>query len=1314
MLIKRKDWNDVGVSEVIGTILILGMTVTLFSAVLIWVYTIPTPTPNIKVDFVGQLEPIYRTGVWDGVNITVRHNSGEALQFSTTKLYLTIQVGTNRHVDQFSNVGKITIPPYYASPADNNKPYGLIDGSDNIWNAGERWFYTNHKITQTDTVEVMIVDTGKSVLLWRATLQGLAGLNPPVFVDKWADKDPTTSIREPPATGVQFYVYANVIDPDGDLNKQSVYATFAAFFGIPDFRNQPWKMRDNGTGGDQVANDGIFTLTGSWLKPVNMSWDGSVVIFNATDMQGHKTTARMTLTVVQGPGGGGSTKPPPKTGGAPPNLHYNGQQGFNIFNATEWDNNPWSANETRTFKEREEVVVVVASALLKNSRGAYNTFYLYDPFSNLPPAPVVYGLSKVPTSDTQASNTLAFQFYEYVNGYNVFTYRFELNNASSVGTNYYTNPTHPPYYWFARYPLEITIWDDIYPMPNKFHTTDTINITDNNGNMRTYPKLDTFKDPGFAQKSNTFNFTDVVYVQITMKTVDTSYYLGLVIIQDFLGGAQVSKSPLSGKLVNQPICPVTAACTAGNVAVEKHDGTITYRFALNLSLANDDPWIPGSQNYALRVASVRDFDEEYTLALQSQLVIWSPEFKLDIASTNWDLESRAWGTHDLAYWFENYNSWNLWSNPAVRIFSGNPPPGAWERGQAIRYLDFDQDGDLDLVASFKQGNNAMWIYLFRRDLDTNGDTIWTPVKIWGTGGDLITAITSGNIDKDTYPEIILGNTAGRVWYYKNDGSWTEVTVDTTRTGTVNSIDIGDFNGDHYMDIAVARAANKITWYPNLDGNGRFTTVLQADGWTATQENTVIGSINQGDYTWTTTDDSNREDLKEESRTFPAGWSNDTATQEATFNPGSIFSGSYTDTKTDNGAYEVVQEAICQGNKQCLEATWQVAGVPQGDSHKLKVNGYRSNNDATEYLKFSYSTDGSAYTDLTPNFTNTTDSGYVTWTLNIGSYSGTVWIRATHTYTSGGEAADKFYIDHMYIETHYPGKTTSALEHYWKLQTLPNRPSSTYTMYVKGYRDNNPNENDFFHLYYSTTGQFGTYSGPVLNISATSDTQIQQSLPNTLGGASIWVKIVDSDRTNGRTGINHVFVNLLNITVVTQPGVTGIDINNLDGANSMAIDAGDQNSDGFDDLALGTSAGNIYKILGSAGGLQAPAQIFASPGGSISGIKLGEFYANKPGLEIAASSGAVVYIYQANLQTGTLIKTLTTPGSETITAFAAGDVDGDGDDDVVVGTTAHIVYFKNNRDNSGNWMIPNVEQWNIGVQIYGIDLGDVSNSAHRGR
>src|SRR2546430_6020023 len=76
-VILRED--ESGVSEVIGTILILAMTVVLFSTIIIWVTNIPTPTAQSRLDMESTMNPVIVGGVEVGVNITVRHLGGDRL-----------------------------------------------------------------------------------------------------------------------------------------------------------------------------------------------------------------------------------------------------------------------------------------------------------------------------------------------------------------------------------------------------------------------------------------------------------------------------------------------------------------------------------------------------------------------------------------------------------------------------------------------------------------------------------------------------------------------------------------------------------------------------------------------------------------------------------------------------------------------------------------------------------------------------------------------------------------------------------------------------------------------------------------------------------------------------------------------------------------------------------------------------------------------------------------------------------------------------------------------------------------------------------
>ena len=79
-VILRED--EAGVSEVIGTILILAMTVVLFSSIIIWVSSIPVPTAQTRLDMESSMTPVYNAvGAEIAVNITIRHLGGERTHF---------------------------------------------------------------------------------------------------------------------------------------------------------------------------------------------------------------------------------------------------------------------------------------------------------------------------------------------------------------------------------------------------------------------------------------------------------------------------------------------------------------------------------------------------------------------------------------------------------------------------------------------------------------------------------------------------------------------------------------------------------------------------------------------------------------------------------------------------------------------------------------------------------------------------------------------------------------------------------------------------------------------------------------------------------------------------------------------------------------------------------------------------------------------------------------------------------------------------------------------------------------------------------
>jgi len=300
-VILREDRS--GVSEVIGTILILGITVVLFSTIIIWVSSIPTPSAQTRVDIRSTMDPIYLAGVEVGVDITLFHQGGEALYPVPTILYVISQRGASPPQTDI-----VILHPYNGLLAI---PSGLLDGSDSVWDIGERWAYKNAQLRSSDQTTITIVDILKSTVVWTGSVSAAPGTRPPVFVDKWTDDIRGSEAIDPVQANLGFFVYVKVTDPDDDLNRNSVWATLTMWYGTGDPCSFPQKMHDDGVFPDRAAGDEVFTLGAiSCMSPPfpHLTWDGSIILLNATDSQGHQTTTRFVLKVVEQFSGGGGTQ----------------------------------------------------------------------------------------------------------------------------------------------------------------------------------------------------------------------------------------------------------------------------------------------------------------------------------------------------------------------------------------------------------------------------------------------------------------------------------------------------------------------------------------------------------------------------------------------------------------------------------------------------------------------------------------------------------------------------------------------------------------------------------------------------------------------------------------------------------------------------------------------------------------------------------------------------------------------------------------------------------------------------------------------
>ena len=162
-------WDRGGVSEVIGTILTLSITVVLFSGIILMVDEFPAPGDNVFSDFTANLEPWYDIdGNYLGSYIHITNTGGQQMTGMWTVLVLNIDQYTysldTKGVLDSVNYGLGTNVPGHK---------GNDNGDDN-WDTGERWTIRRNSthISEDSRIGVMIMDLERSALVWTAQIQG--------------------------------------------------------------------------------------------------------------------------------------------------------------------------------------------------------------------------------------------------------------------------------------------------------------------------------------------------------------------------------------------------------------------------------------------------------------------------------------------------------------------------------------------------------------------------------------------------------------------------------------------------------------------------------------------------------------------------------------------------------------------------------------------------------------------------------------------------------------------------------------------------------------------------------------------------------------------------------------------------------------------------------------------------------------------------------------------------------------------------------------------------------------------------------------
>ena len=153
--IRRKVvWEKSGVSEIIGTILMLSITVVLFSSIITFVGTMPAPKQTFVVDLKCTIHPVDPINWQNGVDFKILHEGGQVLDGIWVEIYITVD----------------------NTILTRNVKDGLIDANgDGKWGVGENWIHRISNVnattlSETSVFTITIVDQEKNMLIWYETL----------------------------------------------------------------------------------------------------------------------------------------------------------------------------------------------------------------------------------------------------------------------------------------------------------------------------------------------------------------------------------------------------------------------------------------------------------------------------------------------------------------------------------------------------------------------------------------------------------------------------------------------------------------------------------------------------------------------------------------------------------------------------------------------------------------------------------------------------------------------------------------------------------------------------------------------------------------------------------------------------------------------------------------------------------------------------------------------------------------------------------------------------------------------------------------
>jgi hypothetical protein len=661
-----------GVSEIIGNLLILAITVSLFSGVLFYVESMPAPQNQTSGDFKAQ------TGI-SGSNlyINITHQGGQTLNGSATNIYL------------FKNNVPTTLSISSSNPSIGSN-----------WNIGNVWSYIMTGYTSTMTVSLMIVDKTSNSIVWQATLAGNTTYQntPPIIGDRGLTPSPVYD---------QDKVYFFVTVTDLNSNIKTVWVN-AASLGI----NGNITLYD-------TNHDGTFTSTNSYTASYS-GWNGRTIFFSVNDTAKNSATAQFVVAVSKNPSGSGGsggngiynnysqyltngTYPPDASGGEAGET--SGQAGTTFY----YIERASDGTITRTFSAGQKVLIILYSDKLRNL-ALLNNFTITNPT----------------TGKVVFSSVAAFQYYGIYGDFYCYSYNFtapsspntypiKINLEDNIGTI-------------------INIQDRITVGGSTF--VPTITTYKWNSTSNKFVKCQNFTtDDTVYVEINTID-VDGKMTGVFLNDLTVSDYSGEYILRATPDMPVANPSGSLTPAYTAPMSSVyktnSGVTSPTQWISDSNTGTSgTYIFYFKVVDANSGWWLPMRNSYTMTIAQFSDTGDgggraETYYSLTDQFNVTAPRSMTDIiasigsGSFTWSSTGASWSSNEIA-WYENGQVAGQWQKVEI-----SPSTSTYAGPIGMVQADFSGDGRADLAVAFQSSTVAVAWY---KSLSVDGTEWSTPYVI---------------------------------------------------------------------------------------------------------------------------------------------------------------------------------------------------------------------------------------------------------------------------------------------------------------------------------------------------------------------------------------------------------------------------------------------------------------------------------------------------------------------------------------------------------------------------------------------------------